>query len=283
MSHISNLKKEMEEKYGNLPKGMVEDIYKRAGDREYNRISFLKKKDERSKIFDSFGGFHFNSYEDVLQLELRKQNLTRLIYLCTHMNYDNKIVFGHAKGKEKLAKEKDLPEILNLSPREVMRDKKAWIENSVIFIEGDKTITVNKKIAVKGGIDEKILIRSVKIMKDGTQELYNKAKPTEHKKLALLFELLQYVNFRHNVICHKPKEEDITKVEPFTLYELAQLFNINQTRLKNDLFKLRVNEEEVIGLFSKPTGMHIYVNPRVYYKGNNVEDVKALSNMFKAR
>ena len=120
-------------------------------------------------------------------------------------------------------------------------------------------------------------------MRDGVQEIYKEAKPTEHTKLALLFELLPYVNFKHNIICRKPKEEDITKVEAFTLYELAQLFNVNQTRLKNQLFKLRVNEEEVIGLFSRPTGMHIYVNPKVYYKGNNVEDIKALTNMFKAR
>ena len=55
------------------------------------------------------------------------------------------------------------------------------------------------------------------------------------------------------------------------------------TRLKNQLFKLRVDDEEVIGLFSKPTGMHIYVNPKVYYKGNNTDDIKALMNMFKAR
>ena len=120
-------------------------------------------------------------------------------------------------------------------------------------------------------------------MKDAVQEIYKKAKPTEHTKLALLFDLLPFLNFKHNIICRKPKEEDITKVEAFTLYELAQLLNVNQTRLKNQLFKLRVDDEEVIGLFSRPTGMHIYVNPKVYYKGNNVDDIKALMNMFKAR
>ena len=273
----------MEEKYGNLPKGMVEDIYKRAGDREYNRINFLKKKDERSKIFDSFGGFHFNSYEDVLQLEMRKQFLTRFIFICTNMNYNNRVVFGNAKGKEKLAKEKDLQEILMLSEAETRRTKKALVENSLITIEKDKTILVNRKFAIRGEIEERILIRSVKIMKDAVQEIYKKAKPTEHTKLALLFDLLPFLNFKHNIICRKPKEEDITKVEAFTLYELAQLLNVNQTRLKNQLFKLRVDDEEVIGLFSRPTGMHIYVNPKVYYKGNNADDIKALMNMFKAR
>ena len=95
MAHINDLKKEIEEKYGVLPKGIVEDIYKRAGEREVRRINWLKGRDERSKMFDSFGGFHFNSYEDVLQLKMRKQFLTRFIFVCTNMNYNNKVVFGN--------------------------------------------------------------------------------------------------------------------------------------------------------------------------------------------
>ena len=283
MAHINDLKKEIEEKYGVLPKGIVEDIYKRAGEREVRRINWLKGRDERSKMFDSFGGFHFNSYEDVLQLKMRKQFLTRFIFVCTNMNYNNKVVFGKAKGEEKLAKEKDLQEILMLSEAETRRTKKALIENNLIIIEKDKTILVNKKFAVRGEIEERILLRSVKIMRDGVQEIYKEAKPTEHTKLALLFELLPYVNFKHNIICRKPKEEDITKVEAFTLYELAQLFNVNQTRLKNELFKIKVGGEDAVGLFTRSNSVHIYINPRIYYKGNDKENYCWVSQAFKVK
>jgi len=242
-----------------------------------------KNDSEIAELIREFGEFYFSCYKNVLKLKLDRQYLFRFIYLCTMMNYDNKIVYGNAKDENNLALEKDLQEILKLSKRETITTKNELIKHKLIKINDDKTITVNNKYAVKGKIDKRKLKGSVRTMEKGIQELYNKAKATEHKKLGLLIELLPYVNFQHNVLCHNPEETEISKIQAITLYELAKIFGANQTRLKNDLFKLRVNDEIVIGLFSKDTGIHIYVNPRVYYKGNNIDDLKALTNMFRIK
>lgn len=243
----------------------------------------IKNDSEIAELIREFGGFYFSCYKNLLKLKLDRQYIFRFIYLCTLMNYDNKVEFGKAKGENGQAREKDLQEILRLSQNETIRTKKELIKHKLIIINDDKTISINDKYAKKGDIDKRRLKGSVRMMEQAIQELYNKAKPIEHKKLALLIELLPHINFTHNILCHNPNESDISQIQAMTLYELAKMFNTNQTRLKNELFKLRVNDEIVIGLFTKPNGIHIYVNPRVYYKGNNINDLKALINMFRIK
>ena len=272
----------MEEKYGVLPKGMVEDIYKRAGEKEVNRLDFIKNQSEIAKVIRKFGGFYFNCYENVLKLDMPKQYLFRFIYLCTYMNYDNKIEFGSAKGERKLATERDLKEILMLSPNEVTRTKKPWFEQGLVTVT-DKSIEINRKYAFKGEAKKRELKGSVRIMEEGIREIYQKAKPIEHKKLTLLIEILPYVNYQHNLLCYNPEESDIEKIRPMSLSDLAKQYNLNQTRLKNELFKIKVGGEDAVGLFTRSNSVHIYINPRIYYKGNDKENYCWVSQAFKVK
>lgn len=261
--------------------GAVTDHLSEEQNKQETVKKHVKNFSEIAELIRSFGGFYFSCYKNLLKLKLDKQYIFRFVYLCTLMNYENKIEFGSAKGDNVLALEKDLQEILKLSKRETINTKKELIKNKLIIINDDKTISINNKYAVKGDIDKRKLKGSVRAMEQGIQELYNKAKATEHKKLGLFIEILPYVNFTHNVLCKNPTETDINKVEAITLYELSKMFKTNQTRLKRDLFDITVNDEYAIGIFSKKNGMHIYVNPRIYYKGNNVADLKGLMNMFR--
>lgn len=264
--------------------GAIAQYVQEEQEKKHKAKKHIKNDSEIAELIREFGGFYFSCYKHLLKLKLDKQYMFRFVYLCTLMNYDDcRVVWGSAKGDNRLALEKDLQEILKLSKRETINTKNELIKHKLITINEDKTITINKKYSVKGNIDKRKLRGSVRIMEQGIQELYNKAKATEHKKLALLIEILPYINFHHNVLCHNSEESDITKIQAITLYELSKMFNINQTRLKNDLFKIRVNDEIAIGLFTKADGMHIYVNPRVYYKGNNIDDLKALMNMFRIK
>ena len=78
-------------------------------------------------------------------------------------------------------------------------------------------------------------------------------------------------------------DEKIEKIDVVTISELAKILNVNQTRLKNDLLKITINDELAVGLFIKKDGTHIYVNPSIYYKGNNIDDLKALIDMFRTK
>lgn len=253
-------------------------------EKKHKAKKHIKNDSEIAELIRSFGGFYFSCYKHLLKLKLDKQYMFRFVYLCTLMNYENRVEFGSAKGDNRLALEKDLQEILKLSERECRNTKNELIKHKLITINEDKTITINKKYSVKGNIDKRKLKGSIRVMEKGIQELYNKAKATEHKKLALLIEVLPYINFHHNVLCHNPEESTLGKIQAITLKELCSIVGYDETkstRLKNDLLKIKVNDEYAIGLFTKANGIHIYVNPKIYYKGNNVEDLKALMNMFR--
>lgn len=262
----------------------IDIIRKEVGRKEVKRLNWLSERNERDKIFKELGGFYFQNYENVLKLNIAKQYLFRFIYLCTYMSYDKKIHFGNAIGEKSLALEKDLKEIFRLSKSETINTKNTLIENGLIIINKDKTINVNSKYAIKGEIEKRELKMSVKVMEKGIREVYRKSKATEHKKLALLIELLPYVNFRHNVICSNPEESDVEKINPFNLTEVMRIAEYkNLTRFKRDLLNLTVNEELAVKITETKYGKFVYVNPRIFYKGNNADDLKSCMNEFKIK
>lgn len=261
------------------------DIIRRdSGRKETKRLNYISNQSEIAKIIREFGGFYFQKYEYVLKLELEKQFLTRYIYLCTYIDYEGRLRFKSANNKGKLITVKDLPKVLGLSEREARNTKNALVEHELIFINKDKTINVNPKYAIKGGMSRKELRGSVRAMEEGIREIYEKAKPREHRRLALLMELLPYINFSHNIVCNNPNEKDIEKVDPFNLTEVMELAKYtNLTKFKRDLLNLTVNEELVIKITETKHGKFIYVNPRIFYKGNNVNDLKSCINEFKVK
>ena len=258
---------------------ILEEYKKQQGHAKY-----MKSKTELDTfIRDNLGGFYFSIYPKLLNLKVEPQYITRFMDLCTYMNYDNKLVMGKTKGVEPIL-ERDLSDILMLKDEETRKTKNAFIKYGLINIEEDKTITINKKIAVKGKIGKRDLKGSIRVMENGIREIYAKATPKEHKKLSTLFKVLPYVNYHHNILCKNPWEEDINKVEPLTIKEICVMmgYNINQcSRFKKDLLSIKVSGMDAILFVLRDNKFHIYINPLIYYKGNDIDNLKSLVNMFK--
>ena len=260
-------------------------IEEEANKKKYSK--YLKNTNVfETMIRDSFGSFYFSIYNRLLKIDLKPQYRIRFIYLCTFMNYDNKLEFGNGIGNTKLMVERDLIEVLGLSQNETIRTKKALIESDLISIEDDKTISINKRYAIKGKITKRDSRESVRIMENGLREIYAKAKPSEHKRLDIFIKVLPYVNYNHNVLCKNPNESDVDKVEALTLSELCEIVGYDKTksvRLKNELLKIKVDEQMAFGVFETGYGKRLYVNPKVYYKGRDLESLRALINMFNIK
>lgn len=245
------------------------------------KLDIMQMKEEQTEfqqyLLGCYGSFYFNFYKRFGNVE--KQFLFRFIYLATYMNYDNLLSNG-----VRLIKEDSLIDILKLGRAEFYKTKKYLIENDFISIQDNKTILVNDRYCKKGKINKTKSIEVVRMFNDSIRELYEKATAKEHKKLALLIEILPYVNLKFNVICHNPKCEYEENIQPYTMPELCDKLGYDKThssRLKKDLLKLKVNNELVIGIFEKENGKAIYVNPSVYYKGVKIEDIKNLQSMFR--
>ena len=254
----------------------TEDIQKK------NEILNKRKSDDEFKIFidQNLGNFYFLFYK-LIKKGIERQYIIRFLYLCTYMDYENKLLFGNGLEETKYMREKDLQEVLKLSKRETSYTREALIKNELILIE------VNKKYCIKGKIESsKKKSQKVRIFENGLKELYEKAKPKEHKKLALLIELLPYINLKFNIVCKNPTCENIKDLKPIDLKEICKIikYSPNQSsRLKKDLLSLKVNEELVIMFNETGSAKFITINPKIYYKGTKLDDLKWLINSFEIK
>ena len=259
----------------------TEDIQKK------NEILNKKKSDNEFKMFvdKNLGNFYFLFYK-LIKKGIERQYIIRFLYLCTYMDYENKLLFGNGLEETKYMREKDLQEVLKLSKTETSYTKKILIANELIFIENN-LIIINKKYCIKGKIESsKKKSQKVRIFENGLRELYEKAKPKEHKKLALLIELLPYINLKFNIICKNPTCENIKDLKPIDLKEMCKIikYSSNQSsRLKKDLLSLKINGELTIMFSETGSAKFITVNPKIYYKGNKLDDLKWLISSFEIK
>lgn len=240
----------------------------------------LKKKEERSnfhnRLIETYGNFYFNFYK---RIDIESQHLFRFIYLCSYMNYDNYLSNG-----KRLLTVHDLEGLLGLSEREYYRTRKCLIDNGLMSITEKGLVLINSTFCKKGEIHRNKNIEVIRMFNEAIKELYEMSTPREHKKLALLIEILPYINYKYNIVCHNPAEDNIQLIKPMKMSELCELLGLDKTnssKLKRQLFALRVSGEKVIGMFEVEDAKAILVNPRVYYKGNQEDGLDYLEALFK--
>ena len=164
-------------------------------------------------------------------------------------------------------------------------------ECGYIYETEEGYIMINEDIIIKGAVENfKELKREdndytyTRVFVDNVKEMYYGTESRKRKQLANLFKILPYINFKYNVFCMNPKEVDETKLELLSWKQLAELCGYDKTqvaRFKDSLWNLEIFEHCVIGEFHCKAGMAICVNPKVYYGGDDVNDVRNLYVMFK--
>ena len=237
-----------------------------------NNQSMLKRC-----IKERYGSFYFSYYNKMLNI-LKPQYLTRVLYLCSYMNYDNLLIEG--KTHHKPIYESDLIRIWNISRAEMFNTKKELIDLGILIVNENKTLSISENFCKKGELMKNIKDEKARIFNDAIREIYEKAKPSEHKKLALLYKMLPYINLKWNMVCSNIDEEIKDLVQPIDVKTLCKLLNqSNVTKLKKDLLSLTVNGRPVVLMASVMNKSIILINPAVYYKGTRLEDVDNIEEM----
>lgn len=255
---------------------ILKEAYKKgiedAQEKKENQNKGYKKKVELRKHFkDNYGSFYFDFYLKIEKI-LDAQLLVRTLYLCSYLDYNNKIV-----NKGKNVYERDLPYILRISEKQTKRDVDKLIKNNILIIDKDNSLYINKLYFRKGDIVKKEAVESIRIFDDAIKELYEKCKPREHKKLALLYKLIPYINNNWNIVCKNIHEENKELIIPYQLKEIAELLGEkNITRFKNNLLNLTIGGEPVVMIQLVFNRSRILINPKVYYKGTRLKDVKSI-------
>lgn len=156
-------------------------------------------------------------------------------------------------------------------------------------------IMISKELIVKGAVEDfkklhnkDVDLTYTRLFTQNIQDMYESTDAKSRKQLANLFKILPFINFTHNVLCMNPEEPDHTKLEILNWSDVARICGVdenkNLTRFKNELFKLKIYKKSVVGQFTSGDSKHNYkicINPKVYYSGNNIEDLKALYRLFE--
>lgn len=245
---------------------------------------YFDKKKFENKLVNLYGNFYFNFYSKLPNIP--KQYLFRFIYLCTYIRYNDNKLYKCNNNKYSLLGENDLESILKLSKTECFRTKKALMDSNLIHISNDNTIIINNTISKQGTLKGgKNNVNYIRIFKDAIINIYNNSLAREHKSLSILILLLPYVNYNLNVLCFNTEEANAELIQPLTIGDIQNIIHNKidngKYKLNKQLLGIKVNDESCFMKMVKSDKEFYVINPRIYYKGNNDNEIDFLYNYFK--
>lgn len=248
-----------------------------------------KKKDEFSKYMNSnFGSFYFNNYMKLLKkLNNNTALLFRFLYLCTYADYDGYLKYGnYSYGvNHGYMTEKDFDEVFKMSKAMITKLKKELYDNNLIIKSKiDDRLIINGSFYTRGELCLGDMLESSRVFDDGIKELYEKSNPREHKRIGVVIPLLPFLNKYHNILCNKPLERELKYIEPLTLREMCKIIGYditNEDRLRKQLQNITVKNNPLVAYVSHAKARFFVVNPALFYKGNCLDDLKGVINLFK--
>lgn len=257
----------------------------------------LKLSNEIKQFIEANEGRYFHliyKYCHPIMLELTEKyegnkaniHIIRFIILASYSTFGGTL--RDANGHQ--IKKSNLTKIWDTQNRNGIKETYDILtECGYIYKTEEGYLMVNEDLVIKGKIEEFLKenknITYTRVFTKNIQDMYYSTEPKKRPQLANLFKVLPFINFKYNVFCMNPTEIDEKKLQLLNWNDLARLCGYEEktqvSRFKKDLWKLKIYDCCVIGEFLTDSGKAICVNPKIYYSGNNMDDVKNLYAMFK--
>lgn len=257
---------------------------------------FLNERNEFRNHCKELGGYVHMIYakNELLfnSLGIDKANISRIIYLATYSDYNqkglivqqNRDEYGKYLSNEPMTR-KQIQTILKLGDTAFKSFLKDMKNNNLMF-ELDKAFFVNTQYFIKGEVEniDNTKQSYCRLFINTIRELYEGCKVTKHKILANVFQLIPFVHYEYNIICHNPNDS-INSPKALTLSEICELLQVDyshSSRLAKQLYEFKVTVKGVeYHLFSyivlNANYDYFVVNPLVIYSGNSLESVENTS------
>lgn len=262
-----------------------------ADQRRARRANFEKKQlkdaesEESKQIRKKYGIFVWLLYNtnQVLDWGIKDEDIAKLIFISTYMNYDNRLM----SSPDRVMNDRSMRELLKVSDRTFERFIKSITDANILFIDNKGCYCLNEELFLRGKLENKDYDHSVSIMKlyaNGIRKLYQNAKIYDHRLLAYLFRAIPFVNINYNMLCHNPEQSVLKLIKPMLFSEFCEKIGYstdNERRLKNKLKKLRIDGSPVFNFVENDDGRFCYINPYVYYGGNQHSKVMILGEFEK--
>lgn len=235
------------------------------------------------------GGFVFAFFEAYRSMNgrfpfLSKSDLARLMFIGTYVSWQtNHLVYDNGRPINK----KKLGELLGMSRNAYATFYKSLIKNGILT-ESETGLMVDPSLFYRGDLsnapEQTKNLQYTRMFRKTIRDLYNMFNGRSIKKLSVVYEILPYVNFNYNIICHNPDEVQQEKIIPMTLAELAQkLGYADHRKLIRALREIKLDNVSVFGFFSVERDSRkkkVVVNPAVIYAGNG-KHLDAIKILFR--
>lgn len=255
-NYIENIAKQLEDDY------ILKLRKNKSGFKQKTNLEIGENYVRSVKNNDKKEHFYININE-VKLLNLNDQMFFRLLYIASHMDYNN-VVRINMGGKNRCISKRDLSDMLNISDRRSFETLKEFFDKKIIYLDND-IIKVNKKLFKKGTIynnNESY----IKIYKEFVQKEYISSTTSLHKSLGIILKLMPYCHKETNVLCFNPTEKVFSEIKPLN---------------KSDIVKILERRRYEIGFLSnmilRADGYELkntYIfNPEFIYNGYDFEDI----------
>jgi hypothetical protein len=234
------------------------------------------------------GDFVYFIYDnmDMLNEILEPQELTRFIYLGTYCDRD-----GYLKsGSRYIIKNDIIDGLLYLSVNKARDCLNKLCDLELIEITEDDKVKVNYDFFHRGNksdyklLTNKHIDKFVKLYIDAIRTIYRNVSIKQHKQLSVIFKLLPYINYKHNVICRNVNEQDKNKIDAMQIHEIAKMLGYcerNITQFRKMLYGITYKEKKVFMICDTDVlDKYIYINPTILYKDTDLNAFQYLLDMF---
>lgn len=251
---------------------------------------FLNNQDGFKKYASEQGGFIQMLFTQKEKLNLGncdKATLSRLVYLSTYIDYNNRqenLLVKRVKNyKLEPMTRKDIQNTLGLGDtafKGFLKD----VKDSGLLYEAKGKFYISDSFVTKGKNDisgNKYNDCFTRLFINNIRDLYEGCKPRGHKVLSNIFLLLPFIHINTNIITFDGDSVYDDDVNPMSIVDIGELLEIEGTnnlkRLVQDLEKIRVTiegREYKMFTWVRMSGCDYFViNPRVVYRGNDFEQM----------
>lgn len=194
---------------------------------------------EKYKKHGAFVWFIYHSNQ-VLDLGITPDQLTKLIYLSTYLYYNNRLLVK----KDKYMTKSHMKEILKVSERTFKTFWSAIVKADILKIDNeDGCLYINDKLFKRGKIELDEDESKIRLYRKSIRSLYEMSKPCEHKFLSYLFQAIPFVNKNYNIISHNPLENDLDLVQPMQMSEYYYNDKIDKIQSEKSAMEERYDAE----------------------------------------
>jgi hypothetical protein len=240
---------------------------------------------------NELGGFVFVLFKYCDEIfkdtpDLTPDDITKLFYLATFVDYEGYLVYN-----DSYLKRKDMNNLLEINRNNFDTFFNKMKKLKIFILDENKCIKINKGFFYKGELKKTIQQNYdyTRVYINTVRYLFEHVPKANHKQLGTYFKLIPYIHRQQNTLCWNP-ECDVSEINLMHVRDLQDILGYHRNSVRgfiNSLLSIRLdNNEAILGFFRTEYDegkSYIIVNPKVFYGGNfRLEDSKnSIIKLFK--